>query len=473
MSTSKTYRTLQNKILSFNLTIVLGLTLLVILIGADLIRLANLPAQEEAIELKTKLTANQLAKTSFEGIVSGDRFKLQDLISTYKNDADLAFVAIWNKEGDILARVGNEIALSTMQQFSPGTPKRTDDNLIAIWTPIEIEGAPLGTIGIAYNLDRILSARLRVVLLLVFLVIAAGASAYGSYVFARKLTSPLLTMTDAFRKMATGNLRLQKIEIVSNDETGAMALAFNEMLDTMRNMVEHVRSSALQVSTAAEQILRGNQMQKQGSTEQSSAVEETRRTMEALLSSAGQISSVSDEVRLNAEQTRENNQVVTDRINQLAQHTRQIADVLETIKTIANKSELLALNAGLEGVRAGESGRGFSMVAAEMQRLAESVVESVASIKQLTSDIQQTTSASVNAIQEGGQLTASTTNSARRISLVTKQQQQNTEQVLSAINDISEVALKTVKGCDEAIRSTEELITLAQALKKRVETFQL
>ena len=149
----------------------------------------------------------------------------------------------------------------------------------------------------------------------------------------------------------------------------------------------------------------------------------------ALLDSVRQVTSVAQGVLTNAESTQRNNQIISERIRELMVRQRRIVEILEVIKDVANKSELLALNAALEGTKAGEAGRGFSLVASQMQRLAESVMGSVRDIKDLTAVIRDATDASVLATEEGRKLAADTTRSARRITEIVEVQQSASAQV--------------------------------------------
>ena len=85
----------------------------------------------------------------------------------------------------------------------------------------------------------------------------------------------------------------------------------------------------------------------------------------------------------------------------LNKRVQQIGKVVEFINEIADKSDLLALNAELEGTKAGEVGRGFSLVAAEMRRLAENVITSTRAIEQLIEEIRDATNAAVMATEAG------------------------------------------------------------------------
>ncbi len=283
----------------------------------------------------------------------------------------------------------------------------------------------------------------------------------------RDMVTMLSELSEKAREITQGNLGV----VITTK--GELADVFRDMRARLRGLFKQVTETVHQISSSAAQILAASRQQERGATEQSSAVEETQRTMETLLQSARQIAKASQGVLENAELTKSNNQLISERISQLSSHMQRIAEILEVIKVIANKSDLLALNASLEGTRAGEAGRGFSLVAAQMQRLAENVMDSVADIKSLTSDIRETTTATVLAIEEGGKLATSTTQSARQISLVTQQQQSGTEQVFQAMNEISEIARQTVDGSQQATTATEELTRLAERLQERLKSFSL
>ena len=117
--------------------------------------------------------------------------------------------------------------------------------------------------------------------------------------------------------------------------------------------------------------------QASSTAEQRAAVEETRRTMDALLESARRIADASQQVFENAERTSKTTTNVSEATRGLVGHAQRIGEISETIRAIADRSDLLALNAALEGTKAGEAGRGFSLVAVEMRRLAENTMGAV------------------------------------------------------------------------------------------------
>lgn len=282
-----------------------------------------------------------------------------------------------------------------------------------------------------------------------------------------RLLLNLRKLRDRARGMANGDLTH------GPSGSGDLERAFDVMLEGAKGLVRQIRASAIQINTASEEILATASAQERGATEQSTAVEETRRTMESLTSLGGRIRGASETVLGNAERTHHNNELIAERIGQLTSHTERIGEILEVIRDIANKTDLLALNAALEGTKAGEAGRGFSLVATQMQRLAERVMGAVRDIQSLTSDIHEATTASVLATEEGIKVAGATMGSAREIGRLIQDQQSGIEQVTLAMNDVTKVAHATVSANRDVTRAIEDLLELSRQLQHDVGTFRL
>ena len=277
----------------------------------------------------------------------------------------------------------------------------------------------------------------------------------------------LRTIADRAKDIAGGDLT----SYVEGE--GDLTSAFNQMVTGLNDLVQQIMGTALQISTASEEILIVLQEQEGSATHQASGVEETQRTMETLLSSARKIADSTQTVFKSAEKTQANNRIVGDRIGELKAHTARIAEILEIIKSIADRSDLLALNASLEGMRAGEAGKGFTLVAAEMRRLAENIKDSIGDIKELVSDIRESSLASVMATEEGSHLSEQTTETALKISLITQQQQSGTEQVTQSMEELSHLINQGVAGTRQVTTAARELAHASDALRNVVDNFQV
>ncbi|MBA2663085.1 MAG: methyl-accepting chemotaxis protein [Bradymonadaceae bacterium] len=277
----------------------------------------------------------------------------------------------------------------------------------------------------------------------------------------------LRTIAQRAKQIAAGDLSSNVVG------EGDLNTAFNLMVAGLKDLVAQITETALHISSSSEQILFVLRDQELAASHQASGVEETQRTMETLLSSARKIAESTQTVFKSAEKTQANNRVVGDRIGELKSHTERIAEILEVIKAIADRSDLLALNASLEGMRAGEAGKGFTLVAAEMRRLAENVKASISDIKELVSDIRESSLASVMATEDGSRLSERTTESALKISLITQQQQSGTEQVTQSMDELSHLINQGVAGTRQVTLAATELANLSQDLGAVVSKFRL
>lgn len=202
--------------------------------------------------------------------------------------------------------------------------------------------------------------------------------------------------------------------------------------------------------------------------EQAAAVEETRRTMDMLLSSAQKIAESASVVLSNAERTLEGNREIADRIEQLNRHAEKVAEILASIMHVADRTDLLALNAALEGTKAGEAGKGFTLVAKEMRRLAENVMESVEGIRRLMGDVRNASQAAVAASQDGTEFSEETTRSVREIALVTQQQRKATEQVSRSMDEMTELLNHAMMDIKQTTRSAASLSKISRSLAEVV-----
>jgi methyl-accepting chemotaxis protein len=266
----------------------------------------------------------------------------------------------------------------------------------------------------------------------------------------------LRTLSAQARSIASGDLS------TTFSIGGDLGDAFRAQLESLRTIVGHMSQSAIQLSAAATELYAASQEQETAAGHQSAGVNEVGKTMETLLTAAAHISDATQGVLSKAERTRETTERTAQKIGELSSHAGRIGEILDVIREIADRSDLLALNASLEGTRAGEAGRGFALVAAEMRKLAERVMASVHDIKQLVADVRASVASTIMVTEESSKLADGTTESARQISLVTQQQSSGTEQAAQSMRDVA--AMLT-----QSLSATQQMRTLAANLKGQAE----
>ncbi|HZA14946.1 MAG TPA: methyl-accepting chemotaxis protein [Myxococcaceae bacterium] len=297
-------------------------------------------------------------------------------------------------------------------------------------------------------------------------------------------------------------------------QLGPLLESFGKVIDTLRTFVREINEAALRLSSSANQVLAASTQHETSATEQAAAIHETTATMEELKHASAQIAENAGAVARVAEETlgaarsgrgaisefiqamqqiRRDGAAVADSIAKLSKRVERIGTVVEVIDEIADRSDLLALNAALEGSRAGEAGKGFSIVAAEMRRLAENVLESTKEIKNLITEIREATAAagtaadaSKVATETGEKLGAvaaqsvegilagvqETSDAARVINLATQQQRTATEQVVASMAEIEDVTRQTTQASKQSTGAAAELTGLAARLAELIKRFK-
>ncbi len=337
---------------------------------------------------------------------------------------------------------------------------------------------------------------------------------WTAYLAGGTLARPLQEISEEAQRIASGALRAD-YAIQSEDELWAAASAFMAMETQLAGALSQLGSAGMRISSTTEQLVASSSRHDAGAAEQASALNETSATTEELARSARQIAENAAEVAKIAEQTlsaarggrkssdaffaamarmKRDNQAIADSVVKLNKRVQQIGKVVEFIHEIADKSDLLALNAELEGTKAGRVGRGFSLVAAEMRRLAESVIRSTREIETLIEEIRDATNAAVMATEAGVkatdagaslanqvseslrailELASSTSDAVRSISLATQQQQTGTDQLAEAMGGILTVTQSGAQATRKILDANSELLALSRDLQALVERFRV
>jgi methyl-accepting chemotaxis protein len=274
-------------------------------------------------------------------------------------------------------------------------------------------------------------------------------------------------LANAAQKVAAGDLR------VSIAGHGDLQDAFRHMLDRLAELVMEIRDAAVEVASAAAEITAATRGQEQATGAQSGELRHVSLAMDRLARSAGDISTAANEVLTNARQTGERADRVGTKLDELGQHVARVSALLQLIRDIADRSDLLALNGSLEATRAGEAGRGFTLVAAEMRRLAERVTAAVADVRSTISDVEASNLATALATKESRELAESTTGAARRIVEVVALQGAETERVSEGVREIADVVTSTAVSITQTRATADGLREQAQQLERLIGRFEI
>jgi twitching motility protein PilJ len=360
-----------------------------------------------------------------------------------------------------------------------------------------------------------LAAALIVVLLLMALVFIADSrrSAAEAESENKRNQEAILRLLNEMGDLADGDLTIRAQ--VTEDITGAIADSMNYTIDELRTLVAGVSNAAIQVTqkTAHAQSISAELL---GAAErQSKEIEETTAQVLQVSRSISEVSTTAEEGARVAQRSlvaadkgrvavqssitgmndiREQIQETSKRIKRLGESSQEIGEIVELISDITEQTNVLALNAAIQAASAGEAGRGFSVVAEEVQRLAERSGEATKQIGAIVKTIQADTQDAVAAMEkstmgvvEGAKLSDSAGQALSEIDQVTKSlaqliqtisqathaQANATNKVAQNMQDILEITRQTTRGTQQAAGSIRDLAAVAQELKSSVSGFKL
>lgn len=278
-----------------------------------------------------------------------------------------------------------------------------------------------------------------------------------------------------------------KSELQFKGDFVALNLAMEKISQMLKTSMEQIGSSAEQVAGGAEQVSNGAQLLAQGASEQAGSIEEL----------AASINEISDSVKNNADNAVGSSKLADNvgcmvldsskqmeeliqSIGQIKKNSSEITGIVKEIEDIAFQTNILALNASVEAARAGEAGRGFSVVANEVRRLASKTSEA----SKMTAGLALKTTV---AVDEGMTAANETADSLRRvvdgtqevngmvdrISESSVQQADAVTQIRQSIELISDIVQGNSATSEESAAASEELSAQSQLLKNLVEQFEL
>lgn len=277
----------------------------------------------------------------------------------------------------------------------------------------------------------------------------------------------LAELAAAAKAVAAGDLRVEL------ERPGDLYDAFRGMLSHLRDVVGEIRRTSVELASASAELHAMTVQQQQATAQQSERMVAVGNMLEVLAASAGDVAGVASTVLDNAAQTAKTTDDVTEKTIELGHQTRKIGELLARIREIAERSDLLALNGALEATRAGEAGRGFEIVAAEMRRLAERVSTTVDGVSARLVEIDRSSQTTIDATKESRELAQSTAGAAEIISSVTSEQNRDTRSLLSTVEDTNATMEATLASLAQTLVAVADIRHEADLLEALTRQFTL
>jgi methyl-accepting chemotaxis protein len=326
-----------------------------------------------------------------------------------------------------------------------------------------------------------------------------------------RMIQSLRGMADAAQLIAAGDLRAS---VTPQSEHDVLGKAFSSMTENLRSMTRELSEGVAVLASSASEILASTTQVASGSAQTAAAVSQTTATVEEVKQtiqvSTDKARSVSDTAQRTTQVSQGGRKAVEDSIAsidrihehmdsiaqsivRLSEQSQAIGEIIATVKDFAEQSNLLAVNAAIEAAKAGEHGKGFSVVAQEVKSLAEQSRQATAQVRSILGDIEKATSAAVIAAEQGGKAVEAgvrlsgeagesirsvaesietAARAAAQIAASAQQQAVGMDQVAQAMHNINHASAQNVASTQQTEKAAKNLHELGRRLQQLVDQYQ-
>jgi methyl-accepting chemotaxis protein len=306
---------------------------------------------------------------------------------------------------------------------------------------------------------------------ILFVVIIVVVVLFSYYIIS-SITKPIKKGVDFAKEIANGNLQSQFV-FTNSDEIGQLATSLQKMVEKIKSIISEIIKGAENISYASNEISSSSQVLSQGANEQVMSIQDISSSVEQMSSNIQQNTTnaqQTDKIAIKSvEDILQGSEAVNETIISLTAITKKVSIISE----IANKTDLLAINAAIEAARAGEQGTGFAVVAIEVRKLADRSKIAAIEIDELTSKSAHIADKTSKLFAEIILSIQNTAKLVQDISASSNEQNKGSNQINNAVQQLNNISQQNATASEELATSAEEMTIQAAQLQEIVSFFKV
>jgi methyl-accepting chemotaxis protein len=312
----------------------------------------------------------------------------------------------------------------------------------------------------------------RILMILAVSIITFVLMLSFAYVIGRRISKPIVELSNATNKIADGDLTTQ-IVVSSHDEVGRLAIAVQKMVAQLSKIIVEIADGSSNVVAASGQMNSASQVLADGASEQAASTEQISTSIQQMVAGIIQNAENANRAAYITEQSEKSITLLKNAFKDTLDAMNQITSKSIIIKDISTQTNLLALNAAVEAARAGESGRGFSVVAGEVRKLSDHTQKAAIDIDTITNNSLETAQHAWDLLEAILPEFQQSNNFVKNISTSSNEQKIGANQINSAIQQLVNVTSQNSAASEELASSSEQLSSQAESLKESIGYFKL
>lgn len=338
---------------------------------------------------------------------------------------------------------------------------------------------------------------------------------FSYFIVLKKISNPIKLLSNKAQQIANGDLNINFNKTDQKDEINLLNDAFFDMVVTLRGSIKEIIEGINMLGSSSSEILAATSQVSASAIETATAINQTSTTVEEVRQASQLSSEKAGRVVNNAQETasvahsgieavgntkevmrnvQKQMEAIAKTVVRLSEQSQQIGGIIASVNDIADQSTVLAVNAAIEASKAGEQGKGFTVVAQEIKNLSLQSKKATTQVRNILSDIQKATTAAVMSTEQGTKAVSDAVNqsthagdtiqtlservneflqAAAQIVASSQQQVVGMDQVGLAMNSINQAGAENAASMKQAENSAKDLNLLGIKLKQLVDQYKM